>query len=282
MSTSVRVNGQATGAIDPLDRGFQYGDGVFTTVRIESGAPLFLGHHLDRLRRDCQRLAIPYAGSGVLLEDIRALLADRSQGVLKIQLTRGVGGRGYRPPVRPAPTRALVWHPLAPHPADYPVSGVEARYCRTRLAINPALAGIKHMNRLEQVLARTEWPDGPIAEGLMLDTEACVVEGTMSNVFMVRGNRLITPLLDRCGVNGVMRALILEAAAELGFSLTEDRLNPAELEAADEVFLTNSVIGIWPVRKLERQEYRVGPVTLELAEWLKNTTQQAINAWSAG
>lgn len=275
------VNGRTGSAVDPLDRGFQYGDGVFTTLRVEAGAPVFLGHHFDRLQRDCGRLAIPYPGSAVLLEEVRSLLAGRLRGVLKIQLTRGAGGRGYRPPPSPLPTRVLVWHPPVSHSVDDPASGILARYCRTPLGINPTLAGIKHMNRLEQVLARAEWPEGPIAEGLMLDTEGCVVEGTMSNVFIVQGKRLLTPLLDRCGVDGVMRGLIREAAAELGFGLTEGRLTPAELAAADEIFFTNSVIGIWPVRQLEQQAYRIGPVSLELAEWLKNTTKQAISAWSA-
>ncbi|MGB8167031.1 MAG: aminodeoxychorismate lyase, partial [Chthoniobacteraceae bacterium] len=280
--TDCRVNGHAASAIDIRDRGFQYGDGVFTTIRVEDGAPLFLGRHFDRLRHDAERLGMAFVGSGVLLEDVRALLGNRRHGVLKIQLTRGMGGRGYRPPETVVPTRVVTFHPPAPYPAEYPSHGVEVRYCRTRLGGNPALAGIKHMNRLEQILARAEWSTGPVAEGLMLDFDGHIVEGIMSNVVLVRDGQLVTPLIDRCGVAGVMRSLIWEGAADLGLSVSEERVTPAGLEAADELFLTNSIIGIWPVRTLEHHHFPVGPVALELAAWLKNTTRDAINAWSAG
>lgn len=277
-----RVNGIATRAIDLSDRGFQYGDGVFTTVRVQEGVPLFLDRHLDRLRHDGERLAIPFVGSGVLREDVRALLGDHRQATLKIQMTRGMGGRGYRSPEPVVPTRIVSLHPPPPHPAEYSDSGVAVRYCRMRLAINPVLAGLKHMNRLEQILARAEWSAGPPVEGLMRDTEGYLVEGTMTNVFLVREGCLLTPLLDRCGVSGVMRAILIEGAAELGMSVSEERVGLAAVEAADEIFLTNSVIGLWPVRSLEHRHYPVGPVVLELAEWLKKTTHNAINAWSAG
>jgi 4-amino-4-deoxychorismate lyase len=277
-----RVNGTATRTIDLSDRGFQYGDGVFTTVRVQDGVPLFFGRHLDRLRHDGKRLAIPYVGSGVLLEDVRALLGDRQQAILKIQMTRGMGGRGYRLPETVVPTRVVSLHPPAPYPAEYPDSGVEVRYCRTRLGINPALAGLKHMNRLEQILACADWSAGPAVEGLMRDTEGYLVEGTMTNVFLVREGCLLTPFLDRCGVRGIMRSIIMEGAAELGITVSEERVSPADAEAADELFLTNSIIGLWPVRSLEHRHYPVGPVALELAEWLKKITRNAINAWSAG
>jgi 4-amino-4-deoxychorismate lyase len=277
-----RINGEAADRLDVRDRGFQYGDGVFTTLRVESGAPLFLGRHLDRLRRDAERLDIPFAGSGALLEDVRMLLGEPQHGILKLQITRGAGGRGYRPPERVTPTRVVTFHPPAPHPAGRPVDGVTVRYCQTRLGINPALAGIKHINRLEQILARSEWATGAVAEGLMLDFDGYIVEGTMSNVFMVRDGRLVTPLIDRCGVRGVMRTLIMEGASALGWTVSEERVTPVELETADEMFLTNSIIGLWPVRVLEHRDFTVGPVALELAAWLKKTTRNAIDAWSAG
>ena len=279
---AIRVNGHPADTINLMDRGFQYGDGVFTTLRVAAGAPLFLGHHLDRLRRDAGRLAIPAVGTGVLLEDIRLLLRNQPEGVLKIQITRGQGGRGYRLPDVVAPTRVVALHPPPLFPAGNRLDGVAVRYCRTRLGMNPDLAGIKHMNRLEQVLARAEWFSSAIAEGLMRDAEGYVVEGTMSNLFMVKQGQLFTPLLDRCGVSGVMRALLLAGAGELGLRVTETRLACAPLEGADELFLSNSVIGIWPVRRLEQQDFSVGPVTRELAAWLKTATQHAINAWRAG
>ena len=260
------------------DRGFQYGDGVFTTLPVREGVAVFLSRHFGRLERDCQRLAIPFVGRDMLLGDMNLLLDQPPlDGVLKIQITRGSGGRGYRPPERVLPTRVTALHPPPVYPAEFSTRGVNVRYCRTRLGINPVLAGIKHMNRLEQVLARAEWPHDDIAEGLMLDPEGRVVEGTMSNLFVVMEGRVFTPRLDQCGVSGVMRRMVLEGVADLGRRIEEKRVYPADLEAADELILTNSLIGIWPIRRLEERLYPVGPVTQELAEWL-NTKIRAEKA----
>ncbi len=279
MTAAVLVDGRFATQVKAADRGFQYGDGVFSTLNIRNGVPVFLDYHLDRLQRDCERLMIPDAGRAALLADIGVLMAVRptASAVLKIQITRGEGGRGYRVPDSVTPSRILALYPTPDYPEYYAVDGVEIRYCSTRLGINPRLAGIKHMNRLEQVLARSEWPPGLIAEGLMLDVEGRVTEGTMSNLFIVRSGRIFTPFVDQCGVFGVMRRVILEMAPQAGFCIEEQYLWPAELDAADEVFLTNSIIGIWPVRRLESRDYKVGPITRGLSAWLTSTIQENIN-----
>jgi 4-amino-4-deoxychorismate lyase len=281
-TASILINGLPRQTVDVLDRGFQYGDGVFTTIAVRAGIPLFLDRHLDRLQRDCIALGMPSVGKDTLLREVEHVLTDQGDGVLKIQLTRGIGGRGYRPPVAVAPTRVLALHPSTSYPASHEQDGVVVRFCSTRLGINPYLAGIKHMNRLEQILARSEWGDTDSAEGLMFDQDDQLVEGTMSNVFLVKNGRLLTPLLDRCGIRGVMRSVLIEAAQGLGFEVSECRLTAKELEMSDEVFLSNSVIGLWPVRRIEGRAYEKGSITRRMREWLKTTTQQAISAGFPG
>jgi 4-amino-4-deoxychorismate lyase len=171
-------------------------------------------------------------------------------------------------------------HPPSDDPPELWTEGVEVRFCRSRLGINPSLAGVKHLNRLEQILARAEWPLGGVREGLMLDTDGHVAEGTMTNLFLAKPGALITPKLDLCGVAGVMRALVFEAAGELGLTIEETRILPDELYAADELFLTNSVVGVWPVRRLEDRTFPVGPVTREVSRWLAIRIQEeSAAAW---
>ena len=270
------VNGEPRSQVDAADRGFQYGDGIFTTLAVRQGVPLFLEAHLDRLERDGPRLALPLPKRAVLADEARRLCALQADGVLKIQVTRGSGGRGYRCPENPTGTRVLGMHPPPDYPPELSEQGVEVRVCRTRLGINPGLAGIKHMNRLEQILARAEWPVGGIREGLMLDTDGHVVEGTMTNLFIARAGRLLTPRVDRCGVAGFMRGLLMSGASELGWEVEEGRLTLGEVAAADEVFLTNSVIGLWPVRRMEARAYPIGPITSAVREWLKTKIQEQL------
>jgi 4-amino-4-deoxychorismate lyase len=141
---------------------------------------------------------------------------------------------------------------------------VRVRRARLRLGENPALAGIKHCNRLEQVLARREWSDPGIGEALMFSSSGALVSGTMSNVFLVHGSKLLTPSVDRCGVAGVMRATVLDLAAQLGIPAQERRLDETELAAAEELFLTNALIGIRPISELDGVSVPPGPVTRRL------------------
>jgi len=270
------VNGQPTRCVDVADRGFQYGDGTFTTVAVRQGIPLFWPLHLARLDRDCRKLLIPFPGGACLEPDMRTLCTAQPEGVLKIQISRGIGGRGYRVPEPARVTRVLSMHPLPDYPPELWTNGVEARLCESRLSINPGLAGIKHMNRLEQILARAEWSAEEIREGIMLDAEGYVAEGTMSNVFLVKNGLLFTPKIDRCGVAGVMRSLAIAAALENGVAVAESRVTLEELYAADEVFLTNCVIGLWPVNRCEARTYGVGPVTREIDRWLRMKVEREL------
>lgn len=234
-----------------LDRGLQYGDGLFETIAVAGGEPCLWRRHMQRLKQGCERLNIEYPDRGIVLEEVYREIQGRSQGVIKIILTRGSGGRGYRPPEVQSPTRLLYWSEWPGYSAQLSRTGVRVRICKIRLGQNPALAGLKSLNRLEQVLARAEWSNPDISEGLMLDTEGNLVEGTMSNLFLVHGDRLSTPDLGNCGVSGIMRAVVMEQANRLGLSLSEENLTLRDLASADGVFLSNSLIGIWPVREVE-------------------------------
>ncbi|WP_119632966.1 aminodeoxychorismate lyase [Methylocaldum marinum] len=272
------VNGQPTHCVEVADRGFQYGDGTFTTIVVRQELPLFFALHLARLERDCQKLFIPFPGKDSLEVDARKLCAAHPKGVLKIQISRGIGGRGYRIPEFPQVTRVLSMHPLPDYPPDLRKIGVATRLCKSRLGINPALAGIKHMNRLEQILARAEWNGEEIREGLMLDADGYVIEGTMSNVFLIKKGVLYTPKIDRCGVAGVMRGITIATALEHGIDVLESRVTLEELDAADEVFLTNCVIGLWPVSRYEHRTYGVGPITQEIDRWLRMKAENELVA----
>ncbi len=272
------IGGQWTRCVDLADRGFQYGDGTFTTIAVRKGVPLFWTLHLARLERDCRKLLIPFPGSECLEPDVRTLCAARTDGVLKIHITRGIGERGYRLPEPQRATRVLSIYPPPDYPSELRKIGVEVRLCENRLGINPSLAGIKHMNRLEQILARAEWTDDGIREGIMLDVEGYVVEGTMSNVFLIKNGTLYTPKIDRCGVAGVMRSITIETARQRGIAVVESRVAIEELYAADEVFLTNCVIGLWPVRRCEHRTYGIGPITEEIDRWLRTKAESELAA----
>jgi 4-amino-4-deoxychorismate lyase len=270
MAAAVLVNGQPpgqlAGAIACDDRGLNYGDGLFETTVLRGGAVRFLQAHLQRLRESCERLRIEYPGDESLLADIRSIGAAQADGVVKIVVTRGSGGRGYRPDADMRSTRIVTLQPL---PAANPNAGIAARWCDTRLSRNPALAGMKHLNRLEQVLAQLEWSAAAIGEGLMLDTEGELVCGTASNVFIGRGDALFTPDLRYCGVRGVMRGQVLRAAQELGIAVSQEPLWPRDLDDATEVFVTNAVRGIRSITALDTLRWEAGTLARRLTAALE-------------
>ncbi len=235
------------------DRGLLYGDGLFTTLAVIRQQPQYWQQHWQRLEQGCQRLHIPVPDQHSLQQQLAQTCATLpDQAIVKIIITRGSGGRGYRPPDDPQPNILISQHPWHSYPDIQ--QGVNVRLCQTRLAQQALLAGIKHLNRLENVLARSEWNTPDIAEGLMLDNQGNLIEGTMSNLFFVKRGVLCTPDLQQCGVAGVMRGLILAhaQAAQQPCQITQFSLE--DLYAAEEVFLSNSVIGIWSVNKLLEEE----------------------------
>ena len=252
-------------AVSVEERGLAYGHGVFETMALQDGRIRFLDDHLARLKLGCERLAISPPNPQVVRDDLERLTLGAASGVVKLIVTRGAGGRGYRAPDSASPTRVAMLYPGTPRESRE----IAVRWCATRLARNAQLAGIKHLNRLEQVLAQGEWNDASIAEGLMLDTEGELICATSSNLFFVSDGILVTPDLRFSGVNGVMRLHVLKAAHRMGVAVEERALWPEDIRAATEVFVTNAVRGIRAVIALESQQWSVGPVTNRLMRTLE-------------
>jgi len=268
MTAAVLVNGVSPD--DPLraiaveDRGFHYGDGVFESALLAHGRVRLLEQHLHRLALGCERLGIVVPDAATLRTDVQRLSGSAQHAVLKIVVSRGIGPRGYRPSLRAEATRVVA---LYPGPPPTPAH-VVVRWCEMRLGRNARLAGIKHLNRLEQVLAQAEWQDETIIDGLMLDTEGELVSGTANNVFLVRDGVLVTPDLRFCGVLGIMRAEVLRVAQAVGIAVSEEPLWPHDVAAASEVFLTNAVRGIRSVNELGTLRWDTAPVADRLRQAL--------------
>lgn len=257
----VLVNGTQSDLIRAMDRGLMYGDGVFRTLRIRGGAPLHWRRHYQKLQSDCAALSIACPDEALLAEEVRKSCETASDCVIKIIVTRGIGARGYAVGPAMEPTRIVMCSPLPAYPERFFQRGIKVHLCDTRLSFQPRLAGVKHLNRLENVLARMEWSDEEIAEGILLDPENNAVEGTATNLFMVKGEVLYTPDLGRCGVAGVQRGRIMDFAAELGMPLKIQHLPLQQLMEADEIMLCNSVIGLWRVNEFNGKTWESGKMT---------------------
>ncbi len=261
----ILIDGTERDHVSVSDRGLHFGDGLFETMALEDGRALCLERHLERLADGCRRLAIPVPELSTLAEECARVCDGVPRGVVKVVVTRGKGGRGYAPEMGVSPTRIVARYPWPAYPPTARRDGIAVRVCATRLGRNPRLAGIKHLNRLEQVLARTEDDPADCTEGLMLDDRERVIEGIMSNLFVRHGERLSTPDLRECGVAGIMRSLVLETASNLhGLEPAIAQVRIDDLLSADECFVTNSLIGVWPIKTLQGQALRVGPVAHEL------------------
>ncbi len=266
------VNGRPADNLAVADRGLHYGDGLFETLAIRHGQPLLWERHMQRLRDGCTSLGLTAPDDAQVHAEVMQVAGHAPRAVVKIILTRGSAGRGYRPPTAAVSTRIIQHHPWPQHPPAAREQGVAVRWCQTRLSVQPRLAGLKHLNRLEQVLARAEWQD-EYAEGLTRNTRDLVIEATASNLFLVHEGTLITPDLSQSGVAGVMRAEVLAQARRCGIPVAIQAVTPAMVEQAEALFLTNSLIGIWPVNRLETRRYEVaGKITQTL-----QTALQAAN-----
>jgi 4-amino-4-deoxychorismate lyase len=235
---------------DGLDRAIVYGDGLFETVIVfDSTPPLWL-HHKQRLQASLLRLGIK-ADIAVIEQQVFSLATQTQNALLRIVVARSGGQRGYDPRSVSGCVFSIDTFGLPAYTNTLLESGVALHLCRYVLPRNPVLAGIKHINRLDQVIAASEWNRLWEQEGLLLDDTGAVIEGTMSNVFIVTNGMLQTPLLNHCGVAGVMRDYIINTLApELSLAVTVKRLTLNDILASDECFLCNSVFGVWPVSRI--------------------------------
>ncbi|MCK5262206.1 MAG: aminodeoxychorismate lyase [Gammaproteobacteria bacterium] len=253
-----------------MDRGLHYGDGLFETIACVEGSLQLWDEHIERMQNAAKKLSIESIAINNFKQDVLAILKQHSINncVVKLMLTRGQGQRGYQSPSPQKTTRIVVIGDLPQYSDEFNSHGIKACFCQHPISKNSALAGIKHLNRLDNVLARNEWRD-EYQEGLMLDDSNNIIEGTMSNVFASKNNQLLTPSLENCGVNGIIREQILAIAQEQGIETHVTNIKKDDIKNMDEVFVCNSIIGIWPISSLGNNIYEVGSMTQQLSQALQ-------------
>ena len=258
---SVLINGITADYLTINDRAIHYGDGLFETILCSNNTLFYWPQHYQRLRQSALKLKLNCPDEQILLHDISYLLKENETpeaGVfsIKIIITRGSSERGYVIPKKTSENRIVLLSAISP---DYCalISGEllsgELYLCRQQVSINESLAGLKHLNRLENVLARNEWHDtakNNYVDGLMLNANQHVIEGTMSNLFAIKDNKLYTPDLRQSGINGIMRAMIIAAAERNGIEVSTVNISLEELLDMDEIFISNSLMGVRSVNKI--------------------------------
>ncbi len=259
-TASILVDGVAVESIDARDRGVMFGDGLFETLAVVDGVIVNWSDHNERLQAGCATLDIPCPRAGMLADEILSVATNHARSVVRLTLTRGTGGAGYAPPPEAKPTRIIVRRAWPDHYAVKATHGVKIGIARHPLSTNPRLAGLKHLNRLDQVLASREVDRANWDEALMRDADGQIIEATRCNVFALRDDALVTPALDTAGVRGVMRKNVLAVAGALGITIRECSLRLADIERADELFLCNAIAGIWPVVVLHGDTPRAFPI----------------------
>lgn len=249
------INGHFNQVISPLDRGFSYGDGVFRSLKMVRGVPQHWPMHYQKLVADCAAIGIVCPSAELFINDFLQLFTLDETSVAKIMVTRGEGERGYAPPAITLPTRVIIKSALPHYPEAFYSQGVKLCLCETKLAHQPKLAGIKHLNRLENVLARMEWRDESIFDGLLLDQNGDVIECTMSNIFARFDHLLVTPDLSQCGVAGVTRQSVMGMIRSLGLEIEVAPLSLSRLLQADEVIICNSLYSAFQVSDIANKTW---------------------------
>ena len=243
---AIIINGEQGDRLSSLDRGLLYGDGVFETIAVKQGQPQYWQEHLKRLYLGCKTLNIFGLDSALLENEVNQLINADEQCVIKIIVTRGIGDRGYKP-TQQTLSRIIQKFPWPEFPPSYTEFGIDVTLCDFRLSQQTNLAQIKHLNRLEQVLARSEWDD-EYQEGLVCDTDDNIIEATSSNIFFAIDNELITPGLAKCGVAGILRSQVINYCNNNDIKLSVRDFSLDEISNVQGMFVCNSIIGIWPVK----------------------------------
>ncbi len=268
------VNGVETSAVCISDRGLAYGDGLFETMRIVKGAIPLLSWHAQRLMFGVKKLDL---GSRTRLADtfrkqVAAVAAGFHHGAcLKYMLTRGTQGSGYAPPLHAELNEIIQVFELPEWSDEYYSTGVRTKLCHHRLPSRSALAGIKHLNRLDQVMASHELSGEQ--EGLLFDFDDRLIEGTRSNVMLLEQGQLLTPALEHAGVKGTLRQFLMDHQNELGTAVKEAQIDRQRLLNAEAVFLINSLFGVWPVRSIDDSEIAMNA---SLSQQLRRFVQQRL------
>ncbi len=263
------VNGVAETNIKISDRGLQYGDGVWETIAVRDGEIKQLPAHMKRLQRGLAVLAIKDVDTELIKSEIQGLIEIKESCIIKIIITRGCGGRGFKYETAMNPTHIISKHPLPDYPESYYRNGVSLASCETRLAHNPRLAGFKRLGCVEQVLARAEFQDN-FQEGLVRDYDGHVIEGTMSNLFVITANKtIITPDLQTCGVAGIARTCIMKELQQMDIELNITKVTLDDVMQAEGIFISNSIIRLWPVKEFGGRAYAIPSLIRELERSLQ-------------
>ena len=270
MNPVVLIDGKKQSKASIFNRNTQFGDGLFETCLVENKKLLFWSNHFERMKLGCDRLKISMIDETLWLSDIKKAfsLMKIDNCIVKLVLSRGESLRGYSYKDNIRPIRITIVSELKKNNQD---KGFSLEFCNSGYNSNPKLAGIKHCNRLEQVIARAGIK---VDDGIMLDENENVVSVTQGNIFCVQGNRLITPNLDKCGIEGTRRAVILKIAVDLGFDINIKNLSVAELLRSDEVFISNSIQGVGPVNQIEDFVYSKHKITEIISETLKEKSTE--------
>ena len=261
------INGVEQTSLAASDRATQFGDGCFTTAAVRNGQILLLDAHLQRLREGCARLMMPGVDWTRLESEMRAAAEPQAEAVLKVIISAGSGGRGYSRQGIHCATRIVSVSPWPQHYQALQQQGVRLETSPVPLAQNPLLAGIKHLNRLEQVLIRAHLDQSEADEALVLDTAGYVVECCAANLFWRQGERIFTPDLTASGVDGIMRRYLMAQIAAAGQVCHVVRAKPVQLLAADEVVICNALMPVLPVRQIDSQSFS----DRQLCHWLQDS-----------
>ncbi len=279
------INGKFSNSVSVLDRGLSYGDGLFETMswcylkEKRMVAVEFWIRHIKRLKKSCSLAKINFPSANILNKYRKIILKkclDKGmlEGVLKIMITRGVGGRGYKFDKNMNPTIIFLTFPKKNINKRIINEGVNLRFCKSPISTNSQLAGLKHLNRMDSVMARSEWEKDDFFDGVMLDDSENIVDGTMTNLFFIRNKILYTPLLRNSGINGIMRQVIIDKAKLFFDQVYEIEIKKNSISTFDEMFITNSLIKILPVRKLSSVKFKTSDYTKSLIDFfLKKDTK---------
>ena len=249
------INGQLATHIEVSDRALNYGDGIFTTILVKDRECRDLTAHLVRLQQGIKILEIAQIDFAALAQQLAEIAKEHSIAVLKVLVSRGSGQRGYSCVGCDDPKVIVTLSDYPSHYLAFQAQGIALGVSTVALGLNPLLAGIKHLNRLEQVLIRQQIDKENQSDALVLDCQGFIVETAVANVFWVKDNIVYTPSLDLSGVSGIMRDNVIKCLTEQGFQVQSDRYRLGSVISADEVFITNCLLGMVRVTSIGDAQY---------------------------
>ena len=282
------INGEFSNHVSVIDRGLSYGDGLFETMSwsyLKDKKILgveFWERHLERIKEGCSITKIKLPPTEILKNYKEKILREClrkgiKSGVLKILITRGVGGRGYKFEKDISPTIIFLSFPLRKIDKDTLNTGVKLRFCEFPMFENSILAGFKHLNRIDSVMARSEWEDDEFFDGVMLDNSENIIDGTMTNLFFSKNRVLYTPMIKNSGINGIMRQVVIDKAKLFYNDICEIEIKKNNISRFDEMFVTNSVIKILPVAHLGNKEFEITDATREMVDFFSDKSNRYKN-----